>query len=136
MRSDSAIETLCVVGIIVIIVALLFSGVSAHSEEEALQVLQADGVTHITMTGYAWFGCSDSDTFHDGFKGRKNGRNVEGVVCSGWLKGSTIRYTQVGPLGEALVVGPGYVYPSTFGDNSPAVAGVKGDVSITYGDQK
>jgi len=60
--------------------------------DEARRVLAGAGYTNIETGGYAFFGCSEDDTFHTKFKARgQNGQQVEGVVCSGVLKGATIR---------------------------------------------
>lgn len=58
----------------------------------AKRAAEAAGLTNVEVTGYRVFGCGD-DTFKTGFKGQlANGKYVSGVVCSGWLKGSTIRF--------------------------------------------
>lgn len=58
--------------------------------------LEGAGYSQIQMTGYELFGCSKDDLFHDGFTARgMNGKQVEGVVCSGLLKGATIRISAV-----------------------------------------
>jgi hypothetical protein len=69
--------------------------IGCTNAKKSRAVLEADGVTQIEMTGYSVFGCSENDTFADGFRGVKGGRRVKGVVCSGWMKGSTVRYTKV-----------------------------------------
>lgn len=77
--------------IITLIILLLLT--ACTSENEATRVLQMEGVTDIQFTGYSWFTCSKDDFFHTGFTGMRNGKPVEGVVCSGlWLRGSTVRY--------------------------------------------
>ena len=51
------------------------------------------GFTEIEITGHKFFVCDEKDTFSTGFCA-KNPRGVRvcGVVCSGWLKGGTIRF--------------------------------------------
>lgn len=62
-------------------------------EGEARRVLAMDGIEDVQMTGYKFFSCSKGDWYHTGFKGKRNGREIEGVVCSGLIfKSSTIRY--------------------------------------------
>jgi hypothetical protein len=62
-------------------------------ETAARRALESSGFTDVKITGYAYFGCSDKDTFHTGFEARgPKGQFAEGVVCSGWLKGATIRF--------------------------------------------
>ncbi len=61
--------------------------------DKAQSTLEDQGYTDIHMTGYAFFACSSDDTFHDGFTAKSpSGKTVEGVVCGGLLKGSTIRF--------------------------------------------
>lgn len=60
---------------------------------KAERVLADNGYTNIRTTGYAWFGCDKHDNFSTGFIATSpNGREVRGQVCSGFLKGSTIRF--------------------------------------------
>lgn len=62
------------------------------TKSKAEQVLEANGYTEIELTGYAMFSCSDGDTFKTGFRAKSPaGQQVKGAVCSGWLKGATIR---------------------------------------------
>ena len=76
-----------------IIIALAAVLLSAYTDSDvARKSLAGAGYTDIEITGYAFFGCSEDDEFHTGFKAKGlNGAPVEGVVCSGWLKGATIR---------------------------------------------
>lgn len=62
-------------------------------ETAARKALEASGFTDIKITGYAYFGCDKNDTFHTGFEARgPKGQFTEGIVCSGWMKGATIRF--------------------------------------------
>ena len=76
-----------------IIIALSAVLLSACTDSDvARKSLAGAGYTDIEITGYAFFGCSEDDTIHTGFKAKGlNGQPVEGVVCSAWLKGATIR---------------------------------------------
>jgi hypothetical protein len=63
------------------------------SSDDAIRAVEAMGMTNVTATGYRVFGCSEDDSFHTGFTATNpQGRQVSGVVCSGWLKGSTVRF--------------------------------------------
>jgi hypothetical protein len=58
----------------------------------ATNALEDAGYKNITITGFKIFGCDKNDTFSTGFNAIGiTGRNVHGVVCSGFMKGSTIR---------------------------------------------
>lgn len=61
--------------------------------EEARRALEAQGMSNVRITGYAFFGCSDNDDFKSKFEAiGANGKTVTGVVCSGLLKGVTVRF--------------------------------------------
>ncbi len=65
---------------------------SCTQPDESYKVLSDQGYTNIETTGYKAFACSKDDTFHTGFTATSvAGKPVSGTVCSGWLKGSTIR---------------------------------------------
>ncbi len=56
------------------------------------KVLSDAGYTNIVTTGYSMFSCGDGDSWSTGFEATgPTGKHVTGVVCSGFLKGSTIR---------------------------------------------
>jgi hypothetical protein len=77
--------------IVMLVICLLAIGCT--NEKEARRVLDMEGVTQASMTGYSWFTCSKDDFYHTGFTGTRNGKQVTGTVCSGfWLRGSTVRY--------------------------------------------
>lgn len=76
--------------LIIIAAAIILSGCS--DAPTATKALEGAGYSEVNITGYKFFGCSEDDTFHTGFIAKgANGKQVTGVVCSGWLKGSTIR---------------------------------------------
>lgn len=71
---------------------IALASVGCTDSAAARKALEGAGYTKIEITGYSYFGCSDSDTFHTGFEAiGPTGIPVEGVVCSGWFKGATIR---------------------------------------------
>jgi len=52
------------------------------------------GFREVQLAGFAWFGCSEQDTFRQKWKGHSSeGKPVTGVVCGGLLKGWTVRLT-------------------------------------------
>jgi hypothetical protein len=60
--------------------------------DEATRALQGAGYHDIQMSGSRWFGCDTDDMFATGFEAKgATGTPVTGVVCSGPLKGSTVR---------------------------------------------
>lgn len=76
--------------IFVILFAVAVAGCT--DVDAAKKALDGAGYTDVQTTGYQVFACSEDDTFHTGFKAKgPTGKPVEGVVCSGWMKGSTIR---------------------------------------------
>jgi hypothetical protein len=59
----------------------------------AERVLRENGYTDIKTTGYDFFACGKGDNFSTGFTATSpNGHKVSGSVCSGLLKGATIRF--------------------------------------------
>ena len=73
------------------LIALLML-VACTRDNTAIRAVEAQGMTDVHTTGYRVFGCSEDDDFHTGFEAKDSrGRKVTGVVCSGWLKGATVR---------------------------------------------
>lgn len=72
---------------------LCFSLIGCTDEKSAQRVLSDQGYTQINFTGYRIFSCGDDYQFHTGFaaKAPNTGRPVSGTVCSGWLKGNSIK---------------------------------------------
>ncbi len=62
----------------------------------AARAVEAAGFTGVKPTGYGWFSCGvgeSADWWRTSFTAtNQNGQQVEGVVCSSVLKGSTIRF--------------------------------------------
>lgn len=74
----------------VIVIYAILAGCS--DPKAAKHILEDQGYSNIETTGHAWFGCGKDDTYSTGFNAKgPTGRNVSGVVCSGWLKGGTVR---------------------------------------------
>ena len=58
----------------------------------AIKAAENYGLKDVKITGYEFFACSEHDTYSTGFTAKtKEGKYVEGVVCAGVLKGSTVR---------------------------------------------
>jgi hypothetical protein len=61
--------------------------------DSAKRSLEAQGITQVQIGGYPFWGCSKGDNFASKFTGiGANGKPVSGVLCSGFLKGITVRY--------------------------------------------
>jgi hypothetical protein len=76
---------------LILIFVGLFAGCSSSSD--ATKALKAQGFTDIKTHGRAFFACSEDDSFATKFTAKNSkGETVTGAVCSGWLKGSTIRF--------------------------------------------
>lgn len=74
------------------LIAFAAAATSCTSANDANNALAGAGYTNVRLTGYRWFSCGKGDSFHTGFEAvGPTGRRVTGCVCSGWLKGSTIR---------------------------------------------
>lgn len=71
----------------------LFNCTSDDDFNNGKRQLKNMGYTNIIDKGYGWFCCSDKDTFSTQFTAKdKEGNKVEGCICSGVLKGVTIRF--------------------------------------------
>jgi hypothetical protein len=58
------------------------------------KILAAQGFTQIVIEGYAFLGCSEDDTHRTRFRAvSASGEIVRGVACSGFWKGTTLRFT-------------------------------------------
>lgn len=76
-----------------VLIAALIALAACTDAPKAQRVLESAGYTEIKITGYDAFACDKNDNFSTGFQARSpNGQFVTGVVCSGWLKGATIRF--------------------------------------------
>jgi len=74
----------------IVLFSIILSGCTDPTN--ARRQLEAAGYTNIRLQGYVLFGCSEDDIIHDGFTAvGQQGKFVNGVVCGGYLKGSTIR---------------------------------------------
>lgn len=79
------------VSILICVFGFILMGCS--SSNDATKALNAQGFTSIQTHGRAFFACSEDDTFATKFTAKNaKGETVTGAVCSGWLKGSTIRF--------------------------------------------
>jgi len=76
----------------VVITLIVVGGAGCADEEGAAKVLKQAGYTNVETTGYTFFGCGEHDFYRTTFKAvGPTGIEVEGVVCSGFFKGNTIR---------------------------------------------
>lgn len=75
---------------LIIAAALLSAGCTDGAA--AKRALEAQGFTEIEITGIALLSCDERDSFRTGFKAKSiTGVHATGAVCSGFLKGNTIR---------------------------------------------
>ena len=59
----------------------------------AHRALENMGMTDINVGGYAAWSCGRDDIYATKFVARNpQGRIVTGAVCSGWMKGATVRF--------------------------------------------
>jgi hypothetical protein len=67
---------------------------SCTDEEASRKALYSAGYTDVALTGYAFFGCGQDDTYATKFRAKNpQGNRVEGVVCCGFFgKGCTVRF--------------------------------------------
>lgn len=73
--------------------AAILSLAACSDAPTAERVLADNGYTNIKTNGYAFLSCGEKDSFATSFTATSpNGRQVSGAVCSGWMKGATIRF--------------------------------------------
>jgi hypothetical protein len=71
----------------------LLSLFGCTNESRAQKILDQEGYTEVSFTGYKPFACSEDDSTKTGFSATsQSGSIVTGVVCCGLMKGCTIRY--------------------------------------------
>lgn len=75
-----------------LLILAAFATSGCTDADEATKVLVDSGYKDVKITGYSFTGCSKDDAYHTEFTAKgATGNEVHGVVCGGWLKGSTIR---------------------------------------------
>ncbi len=76
-----------------IVASLLSSCTNSDDFLKGKKQLEQQGYSDIKDTGHNFFCCDEKDTFSSGFTCKdKLGNTVKGCICSGILKGVTIRF--------------------------------------------
>ncbi len=66
---------------------------SENDFENGKRQLENMGYHDVKNTGYSIWCCGEGDQFREGFTAKtKEGETVTGCMCSGFLKGVTIRF--------------------------------------------
>lgn len=78
---------------LLLIVAVLLC-VGCTKDDDTKRILQDQGFTEVQTTGYRLFACGDDYTFRTGFTANApvTKKHVSGTVCSGFLKGNSIKF--------------------------------------------
>lgn len=76
------------------VLAVCVACIACSDGPTARRALENMGFTDIEIYGWGPFaGCGENDTFVTKFRATgPKGNKVNGVVCSGWLKGATVRF--------------------------------------------
>ena len=61
------------------------------SERDVEKYAKMEGWESYKVEGYGIFACSEKDVFSTKFTAVKGGKTFSGVICSGFLKGATLR---------------------------------------------
>lgn len=61
-------------------------------DEKAEKTLRDIGIKPTQIETWTFFDCGDDDTVTRGFTGIRDGKQVQGAVCCGVLKGCYVRY--------------------------------------------
>lgn len=74
-------------------ILVVLAALTACSDNDgARKALEGAGYSDIKIDGYSFTGCGQNDWTSTEFHAKgPTGKPVEGVVCGGWPKGSTIR---------------------------------------------
>lgn len=80
--------------LITLLSALVLTGCTNSADfTKGSNQLTQQGYTDIKSTGYSYWCCDEKDTFSEGFVCKdRNGNQVSGCICSGFMKGVTIRF--------------------------------------------
>jgi hypothetical protein len=79
--------------ILMIVLVLMFAIVGCTNEPDTRSALESMGYTDIAFTGYEFYGCGKGDVYSTGFEATgPTGKKIKGVGCSGFFKGTTIRF--------------------------------------------
>lgn len=82
--------------IIIALLTLSYLIIVPHActdKKGAKHLLEQNGFTEIKITEYKFFMCGKEDQFSTGFEAvSPTGQKVSGCVCSGIMKGKTIRF--------------------------------------------
>ena len=94
MKKEFRIKRIIRNGFYAMLCTVFLTACTSESDfQKVKKQLENQGYTNIKNTGYDLFCCSDDDTFSTGFTAiDKDGKKVDGCVCSGILKGSTVRF--------------------------------------------
>lgn len=72
--------------------AVTFVGGCADPDA-AREALDDMGFTDVAVTGPRYWGCGNDYSFYTGFRAKNPaGKPVTGVVCSGWLTGTQVKF--------------------------------------------
>jgi len=86
-------EVLTVLLMVCALVSVVLLAIKIPDPVDARRVLEMQGYTKVQTTGRSWFVCGKDDLYSTGFVATfPGGSRVTGTVCSGVLKGSTIRF--------------------------------------------
>jgi len=62
-------------------------------QTKAKRILESQGLSGVSIGGYAFWGCGQDDDFASTFTAKDaKGQAVSGVVCGGVFKGYTVRF--------------------------------------------
>jgi hypothetical protein len=87
----SKLEILIMIAIAITILVAIPKGCT--QSDKTVHLLQQQGYTNITITGWRPFMASSGESFSTGFEATApNGNRISGAVTGGFLKGSTIRF--------------------------------------------
>jgi hypothetical protein len=92
-NNDGFAGAVAAILIVIVLGAAACLGGCGVNERAAKTTLEAQGMTNVEIGGYPLWGCDEGDTFKSKFTATgASGQPVSGVLCSGFLKGITVRF--------------------------------------------
>lgn len=78
---------------LILLIASILALNGCSDPTAATKALDDLGFSDVRLTGYRFLSCGKDYTFHTGFEARNpRGKPVSGTVCSGWFKGSSVKF--------------------------------------------
>lgn len=80
------------IALVAVAATLALAGCTDTSPKN-VRLLESMGMTNVELGGYGWFACGENDVSATRFTAvGASGEPISGTLCSGWFKGTTVRF--------------------------------------------